>query len=34
MALLKKTLFDEKLETYNVLVEDTTPFSDYFGITE
>ena len=34
MALLKKTLFDEKLETYNVLVDDTTPFSDYFGITE
>lgn len=34
MALLKKTLFDEKLETYNVLVEDTAPFSDYFKITE
>ena len=34
MALLKKTLFDEKLETYNVLVEDTAPFSNYFKITE
>ena len=34
MALLKKTLFDEKLETYNVLVEDTADFSDYFKITE
>jgi len=34
MALLKKTLFDEKLETYNVLVEDTAPFSTYFKITE
>ena len=34
MALLKKTLFDEKIETYNVLVEDTAPFSDYFKITE
>ena len=34
MALLKKTLFDEKLETYNVLVEDTAPLSTYFKITE
>ena len=34
MALLKKTLFDEKLETYNVLVEDNAPLSTYFKITE
>jgi hypothetical protein len=34
MALLKKTLFDERLETYNVLVEDNAPLSTYFKITE
>jgi len=34
MAILKKTLFDEKLETINVLVNDTDPNSRYFKITE
>jgi hypothetical protein len=34
MAILKKTLFPENLERFNVLVEDTSPNSRYFGITE
>ena len=34
MAILKKTLFPENLERFNVLVEDTNPNSRYFGITE
>ena len=34
MAILKKTLFDESLETVNVLVNDTDPNSRYFKITE
>ena len=34
MAILKKTLFDESLETINVLVNDTDPNSKYFKITE
>lgn len=34
MAILKKTLFDERLETINVLVNDTDPSSRYFKITE
>jgi len=34
MAILKKTLFDESLETINVLVNDTDPNSRYFKITE
>ena len=34
MAILKKTLFDESLETVNVLVNDTDPNSKYFKITE
>jgi len=34
MAILKKTLFDEHLETINVLVNDTNPTSEYFKITE
>ena len=34
MAILKKTSFDERLETINVLVKDTEPNSRYFKITE
>jgi len=34
MALLKKTLFDESIEKYNVFINDTAPFSEYFKITE
>jgi hypothetical protein len=34
MAILKKTSFDERLETINVLVNDTEPNSRYFKITE
>ena len=34
MAILKKTLFAENLERFNVLVEDTDTTSRYFGITE
>jgi hypothetical protein len=34
MAILKKTLFDERLETVNVLINDTDPNSRYFKITE
>jgi len=34
MAILKKSLFDESLETINVLVNDTDPNSEYFKITE
>jgi len=34
MAILKKTLFDERLENINVLVNDTEPNSRYFNITE
>ncbi len=34
MAILKKTLFDEQLETVNVLINDTDPNSRYFKITE
>ena len=34
MAILKKTLFDESLETVNVLVNDADPNSRYFKITE
>lgn len=34
MAIIKKTLFDERLETINVLVNDTDPNSKYFKITE
>ncbi len=34
MAILKKTLFDEQLETINVLINDTDPNSRYFKITE
>ena len=34
MAILKKTLFAENLERFNILVEDDNPTSRYFGITE
>lgn len=34
MAILKKTLFAENLEKFNVLVQDTEPDSRYFKITE
>jgi hypothetical protein len=34
MPVIKKTLFDEKLEKVNVLVNDTDPNSKYFKITE
>ena len=34
MALIQKTLFPENLDRYNVFVEDTTPNSRYFNITE
>ena len=34
MAILKKTLFPENLERYNIFLEDTDPNSRYFGITE
>jgi hypothetical protein len=34
MSLIKKTLFDENIEKYNVFINDTTPFSEYFKITE
>ncbi len=34
MAILKKTLFDEKLESYGVFIEDTADNSQYFKITE
>jgi hypothetical protein len=34
MALIKKTLFDEGIEKYNVFIKDTAPFSEYFKITE
>jgi hypothetical protein len=34
MALLKKTLFDESIEKYNVFIKDTAPLSEYFKITE
>ena len=34
MAIIKKYLFDEKLESYGVFIEDTAPNSDYFKITE
>ena len=34
MAVVKKTLFPENLERYNVFVEDTNPSSEYFKITE
>ncbi len=34
MSVIKKTLFDEKLEKVNVLINDTDPNSTYFKITE
>jgi hypothetical protein len=34
MSVIKKTLFDEKLEKVNVLINDTDPNSKYFKITE
>jgi hypothetical protein len=34
MAILKKTLFPENLERYNIFLEDTDPNSRYFRITE
>ena len=34
MALIQKTLFPENLDRYNVFVQDTTPNSKYFNITE
>jgi hypothetical protein len=34
MSVIKKTLFDEKLEKVNVLINDTEPNSKYFKITE
>jgi hypothetical protein len=34
MALIQKTLFPENLDRYNVFVEDTSPNSRYFNITE
>jgi hypothetical protein len=34
MTLIKKTLFDEGIEKYNVFIKDTAPFSEYFKITE
>ena len=34
MSVIKKTLFDDKLEKVNVLINDTEPNSKYFKITE
>ena len=34
MSVIKKTLFDDKLEKVNVLINDTDPNSKYFKITE